>query len=387
MANKLKANNKCSGCMACVNACKLNAIEMVADSDGFYYPVIDKTKCVNCGKCSKICNNKKLEKSTPIKAIASYNLDNEIKYKSSSGGIFSLFAEEIISKGGIVYGAGFNKNFSVSHQRIDCKSNLLRLYGSKYVQSNIGNCYCMVEEDLNNDKVVLFSGTPCQIFALKSYLGKKYENLITVEVICHGVPSPIVWEKYFKEIEIELQEKVERVSFRDKSTGWQKFSLAFYSKSKNFIEPCNENIYMKLFLENHILRNSCYHCEYAKYNRFADITLGDLWGHAKISPNISNNDGISAIIINTALGQKLFDAVKEKTKYEEVSLKEVIKVNKSFLVSPNKTKIRKNIDALIKGSIKEYKINTSKIERLKCFFKRVYNKIKIEIVLISKKVK
>ncbi len=384
MNKHLRSWSECTGCMACMNACSLNCISMVRGNDGFSYPKIDESRCVSCGKCVGVCHKKLDDGNTPIKGIACYNLDRNCQMGSSSGGVFALLAEKIIGKGGTVYGAAFNEDYAVVHKCVDNADEIRSLMGSKYVQSDIGYTYKEVKKDLNADKYVLFSGTPCQIFGLKSFLGKNYDKLLAVEVICHGVPSPGIWEKYLSEIKDGLGEDVKKVSFRDKSTGWHRFSLGIYTESKKFVETCNENLYMRLFLGNHILRASCYRCEYATMKRNADITLGDCWGNETICPDLDNKDGISAVIINTDNGSKWFEQIMKSTELREVPYGSIIRVNKSFLTSPSKPSSRKHIDQLLNSSHDKWSVELTASDKLGSIFKRVQNKLAIELILRSK---
>ena len=201
----IKDKSKCCGCSGCMNICPKNAIIMKEDKNGFKYPIVDKEKCINCGLCEKVCpilNNKK-EQQKEIKAYACYNKNIEERLKSSSGGIFILLAKEILKRNGIVFGAAFDENFNVKHISIDNEKDIEKLMGSKYVQSNMGKVYKEVKEFLENGKYILFSGTPCQIEGLKKFLKKDYDKLYTQDIICHGVPSPKIWQMY-----LEYQKKI-----------------------------------------------------------------------------------------------------------------------------------------------------------------------------------
>ncbi len=383
MHKKLKSVTDCTGCMACVNACPRDCIDFLQRKDGFFYPQIDDSKCINCGKCVSVCQ-KKMSGSLPLKAVAGLRLETDKRLAASSGGVFSLLAEEILCRNGVVYGAAFLENFSIAHRRVDNAEDIKLLLGSKYAQSYIGDIYRKVKNDLDEGREVLFSGTPCQIFALKSFLGKAYDNLICSEVICHGVPSPGIWSKYFEFIQSDLGEEIKTVNFRDKSTGWHNFSLGIYGDSKQMVEPSSQNLYMKLFLGNHILRSACYRCEYATPKRNADITLGDCWGNETICPNLSADGGISVMILNTPSGIALYEKIRDRLICEDVSLGKVIRYNKSFLTSPAKTEIRKKLERFAELPVPSWKAKMTRKDNIVSLIRRVYNKIFIEFSLIFK---
>ena len=381
MHNKLKSAADCTGCMACANACPLGCIDFVQKTDGFLYPQIDEERCVHCGKCAEVCH-RRMEGSLPIQTVAAHHREPERRFEASSGGIFSLLAGEILERGGAVYGAAFAEDFSVAHCRIDRAEHLSRLLGSKYVQSHIGYTYREVKKDLKEGRAVLFSGTPCQIFGLKSFLGETYEGLICVEVICHGVPSPGIWSKYFADVREGLGEEITRVNFRDKSTGWHNFSLGIYGQTQSKVEPSSKNLYMRLFLGNHILRSSCYRCEYATAERNADITLGDCWGNEAICPTLSAEGGISVVILNTEKGRSLYESVSDRLCAAKASLKTVIRYNKSFLTSPSASGIRADLEGLAERPVAAWSVTATRKDRLTSLIRRVYNKLYIELALI-----
>lgn len=333
--------NKCCGCSACFNICPKGAIEMKPDEKGFLYPRVDKSKCINCNLCVKVCpiqNKIKKEKQYNTKSYACINKDNQIREKSSSGGIFSLLAQEILKENGVVYGAAYTADFSVKHVRVDNLSDLDKLYGSKYVQSNIGTIYKNVKCDLEKNKKVLFTGTPCQINGLYGFLNKKYDNLYTQDLICHGVPSPEVWKEYLKRA--FGNKKIKNVEFRNKDVGWHKFSFKVtFEDETNFSETFDKNIYMKLFLKDVILRDSCYSCDFKEINRISDITLADFWGVEKIIPKIDDDRGISLVILNTDKGQELFNKIKNNVIEKEINIEEAIRYNLNMV---NSAKINKN---------------------------------------------
>lgn len=320
---------QCTGCFACFNICPLNAIDMVSDEMGFKQPRINNDVCVNCGKCKVICpQNNEAKYNTAGEFYAGVSFDDEVKEQSSSGGIFSLLAEKIIRKGGVVFGAAFDDNFNLKHIAVDNLNDLHRLRGSKYVQSEIRDCFTLVKDFLGKGRKVLFSGTPCQIDGLYSYLSEKPDNLYTVDVLCHGVPSPDVFERYFQnEIDTEGQ-RIKSIDFRSKKTGWVNFSTNI-----NFEDNSDKtefrSSYMYGFLNNYYLRESCYDCRYANKERVGDITLGDFWGYKEKSPSYLEDDdrGISLVIVNNTKGKKMLKSIRKKAALVRKSYDEAAKGN------------------------------------------------------------
>lgn len=340
---RVEKKNKCCGCGACFNACPTNAIFMKEDENGFEYPQVEEKKCINCGLCEKCCPilYEKVHINSNHKAYACINKDYDIRLKSSSGGIFTLLAEEVLKAGGIVFGAGYDENFNVVHQSIKTKDEIEKLRCSKYVQSNTKKTFIEAKENLENGKIVLYTGTPCQIEGLKFFLKKDYENLLTQDIICHGVPSPKVWNKYLEFRKIKDKKEPIYINFRNKNTGWKLLNLLIKYKDGEFQQSADKNSYMQAFLKNTSLRDSCYSCYFKKIDRVADITLADFWGVENIIPEMDDNKGTSLIIIHSKKGKEWFEKIKHNTKYQEVDLKEAIKYNPSIVKSAEMDKNRK----------------------------------------------
>lgn len=382
---EIKEKEDCCGCYACYNICPKECITMESDNEGFWYPNIDKNKCINCNLCEKVCpiiNPVKRNDSKKI-AYAGMNKDEQIRIKSSSGGIFSILAEYIIKNNGIVYGAGFDEDFNVKHIKITSLQDIELLRGSKYVQSRTNDIFKSIKFDLKNNKMVLFTGTPCQVAGLQSFLQKKYDNLILMDIVCHGVPSPLVWQQYIDELKQNYKQDIKSIYFRDKSTGWKTYSVKFLFDKDEYKNFGFKDIYMKGFLNDIYLRPSCYNCNFKGIERISDITVADFWGIENILPKIDDDKGTSLIVIHSEKGKQLFDELSETMIFNEVDLNEAIKYNPSMISS---VKYNEKRDAFF------IELNSGKslIELIKKytkenFTKRVKNKIKFTIKKIYHK--
>lgn len=285
----------CCGCSACEQACPIHAITMHRDKLGFDYPVVNEKACINCKACDKVCPIKKdSEERIPKHVYAVKSKNKEERIVSSSGGVFSILAKDTLAKGGTVYGASFDNNWNVHHIRVKNETELHFLRGSKYVQSTIGTTFKQVQKDLQDEIPVLFSGTPCQIAGLLRFLNKKYSNLITVDVACHGVPNPRIWEDYLKSVSSNV--KIENITFRDKATGWSNFSFSITLSGKQYTQKAWKHPYMCLFLHDFILRPSCHACRFRNGKCGSDITIADYWGIERNYPDFFDDTGVSALI-------------------------------------------------------------------------------------------
>lgn len=312
----------CCGCAACAQRCPKQCISMKEDAEGFLYPTVDTEVCIDCGLCEKVCPelNSGRERQ-PQKVYAAINKDEKIRLESSSGGVFTALAEQTIDEGGVVFGARFDENWEVVHAYTETKEGLTAFRGSKYVQSRIGNAYKDAERFLRNGRKVLFTGTPCLVMGLKLYLGRDYDNLLTVDFLCHGVPSPKAWRLYLKEEVARMCDKnsasshpksliperdapIVGISFRDKHSGWKKYSFALIlskasaagEKNTVSLSTLVENPYLRAFLANLSLRLSCYACPAKSGKSCSDITIGDFWGIARFKPEIDDDKGVSIVL-------------------------------------------------------------------------------------------
>lgn len=315
--NITQISDACTGCGLCEAICPVTAIRMGLDERGFLHPTVDAGKCTDCGLCARKC-----PVSVPPRAsahtdvLAGYAKDETLWPLSSSGAIFPVFAAEIIRRGGIVFGAAFEANFNVVHTAAETITELTALCSSKYVQSRIeADCYAAVKAALSRGRWVYFSGMPCQVAALKSYLGRDYETLITQDTACHSVPSPKVWKAYAAELETQHGSKLTAFSFRHKATGWEGYHiLAEFEDGSQISQPAAENPYQRGFIKGIYSRNSCFSCKFKGIERCSDITLTDYWGAKGLQPEIYNPQGTSLILLHSENGRGLFEACKEQLK-------------------------------------------------------------------------
>lgn len=340
----IKEPKDCCGCNACAQRCPKHCIILTEDHEGFLYPKVNTELCIECGLCEKVCPviNQKPKKG-PLEVYAAINPDEQIRKESSSGGIFTLLAEKIIQENGVVFGARFDENWEVRHDYTETIEGLAVFRSSKYVQSRIEDNYLKAEKFLKEKRKVLFSGTPCQIAGLKKFLRKEYDNLLTVDFICHGVPSTKVWRMYLDEtcrnlikrgsssnfIDEGRRSYIEAINFKHKILGWKRFSFflklnsAFIQSEKNtegIFEPFSENAFMKAFLSDTILRPSCYQCPCKSGKSTSDITIADYWNIQQVLPEFDDDKGISLVLTNTSKGENIFSScnvIYKKTGYEE----------------------------------------------------------------------
>lgn len=321
---KIRSKDQCCGCSACVQRCPVSCISFRDDEEGFNYPEVDINKCINCGLCEKVCPYLvDVEIKEPIRSFAAKSKNTDEMIHSSSGGIFPLLAKHVLINGGKVYGAAFDRNWNVRHISIDNVDDLTLLQGSKYVQSILDETFKEIENELKHHCLILFSGLPCQIEGLKLFLRKDFDNLITVEVACHGVPSPLVWNGYKNLLltgDINSAPAnyyvIKSINFRDKRHGWDSYGLSIEVDGNDIYQPCSQNLYMRVFLKNFSLRPSCFNCPAKNGRSKSDVLIADFWGVKTILPNFYDKNGVSIII---AYSQKGLDLINNLT----IDLREV----------------------------------------------------------------
>lgn len=331
--------DKCCGCTACMAICPKQCISMRQDEEGFLYPEVDKTQCIDCGMCEKVCQFlHHSPRREPIETVAAKCKDVSMRLASSSGGIFTMLAEAVIGQGGVVFGVRFDENWNAVHDYTETIDGLATFRGSKYMQSDMGDCYVRAKEFLESGRMVLFTGTPCQIRGLKNFLRKDYDNLLAVDVICHGVPSSKVWQKYLNETSGDCN--VTSVNFRDKRQGWRKYNISLgviSDKCLNTQEiscPVGENAYMQVFLSDLSLRPSCFGCQAKAGMSGSDLTIGDYWGIGKVLPGFDDDTGASVIIAYTEKGKEWLGKLDYDSR--STSFEAALRNNQAIISSANK---------------------------------------------------
>ena len=341
---EIKDKKDCCGCGACMQRCPKKCISLEEDNEGFLYAKADASLCINCGLCDKVCPllNPK-EKIQPKEVLAVKSRNEEERLKSSSGGVFIALAREIIAKGGVVFGAVFDKNWEVHHVCAERIEDVYPMMGSKYVQSRIEDTFKEAESFLKQGREVLFTGSPCQIAGLRSFLRfKDYPNLLAVDFLCHGVPSPGVWRQYLAEtysgwkpakdkksrlqaaagkntvlLSLNKKSPIGGISFRDKSTGWKKYRFVVRGKSASKADQNSvlssdihyDNVYMRGFLSDIYLRPSCYECRCKNGANHSDLTIADYWGARVTDKDFDDDKGLGLVMVNTDKGKSYFDSL------------------------------------------------------------------------------
>lgn len=337
---KILDKYRCCGCHACASSCPKQCITMIPDEEGFLYPQVNMDECIDCHLCEKVCpclNDK--NRQSPQVVFAAKNLNEFQRLSSSSGGVFYLLAEYVLKQNGVVFGARFSKKWEVEHTYVESLEDLSLLLGSKYVQSAIGESFVRAKDFLKAGKLVLFCGTPCQISGFKNFLHKEYDNLITVDLICHGVPSPLVWKRYLERFNIDT---IGHINFRAKQLdgySWKKYALVIKDVHGNTLLSQNShNFFLSSFYMNLSLRPSCFKCSSKGGKSRSDFTIGDFWGIQNINPKLDDDKGISLLMVNSQVAKDIIDRLnlyKEEVQYEEC-----IKNNIMFISSTNEPKER-----------------------------------------------
>lgn len=316
---KIKCNEDCFGCRSCEQICPNNCILIKKDSEGFHYPIVDTLRCSECGLCKAHCpcliDTSQDDQLSKTLVYAATSIDSNILKNSSSGGVFSVLASEILRKGGVVFGCAFDDKFEARHIAVDKLKDLKKLQGSKYVASDLNDTYSRVKTIVKKNRWVLYSGTGCNIAGLKAFLGKSYPSLITADIICHGTPSQKLFSKNIDYLHRKLGEKILSYEFRCKEKrGWG-LNYQIKTRTKNIVKQADSDPYYASFLTGKTYRHSCYACKYAKPEREGDFTLGDFWGIELFHPEFYSSKGISLLMINTKKGLDFFHSIKPKLNY------------------------------------------------------------------------
>lgn len=333
----LAPKNLCCGCTACAAVCPHHCIQLTKDDEGFLYPHINHDLCVSCGRCEEICPTiRPQEMHEPADSYAAVHTDAAIRQKSSSGGFFTALAEETIGQGGVVFGARFDEHFCLVHGYADSVEGLEAFRGSKYVQSEMGDNFRKAKDFLREGRKVLFCGTGCQVAGLKAYLGRPYENLLTLDILCHGVASPSVWKSYLQQCVVRTDEKMEKlqsVSFRDKRNGWKAYGFKLQFTDKEVFSAQADNHYMKGYFANLYLRPSCHRCPFRHFSCGSDLTTGDCWGIEQhpLMPECSDDKGMNIVFVHTAKGALGLERVTGKLHLVPVHYHALVKKNPAIL--------------------------------------------------------
>ncbi len=376
---QIKSKYNCCGCSACVQVCPQKCIELKKDNEGFLYPYVKKKDCINCHLCEKVCPMfNPYNRIEPKKILAAFNKDDEVRSQSSSGGIFTLLAENVINHGGIVFGARFDEDWQVILDYTESIHGLASFRGSKYVQAYVGDTYKQCKKFLDEGRDVLFSGTPCQIAGLKHYINKDYSNLLTVACACHGVPSPLVWTWFLNDI--SKGRGISDIKFRDKSTGWKNYSFTIKFKNGDiYTNDAMKVPYMRAFISSLIERPSCRRCMYKNGCSGADIVLGDNWGIDFCNNKIENdNKGCGLVVAYNNKYITLFDGFGCEIKVAELSEDDVVG-NGAFVEYIPQHK-RRNLFFLFVNELNCIKLIDF------CLSISVFDKIKRKLLLLCKKI-
>lgn len=326
----------CTGCGACASACPKRCITMQPDEEGFLRPFVDEAACVNCGLCQSACPILHTVERVQVQTVAyaAWNTDETVRAHSTSGGVFTLLCQFVLERGGAVFGAAYADDFSVVHCCVEKQEDIAKLRTAKYAQSKLGDSFKRVKELLEQGRYVLFSGTPCQIGGLQTFLGKAYERLLTVDLVCHGVPSPAVWARYvqYRSEQDANGEFPFAINLRSKETGWAGYSIRFdYASGKTYSMPNGKDPYLRCFVKDLCLRPSCYACKFKGVSRSSDFTLGDYWGVWSQKPELNDNKGTSIVLLHSEKAKAIWQQITPHMKAEPVEVERCFAENPAAL--------------------------------------------------------
>lgn len=386
--SELLDTDNCTGCKACLNTCFKDAIIFTEDEYGFTYPSIKQELCVDCGKCVQVCKRiSEVEKRVPKKAFAATNKDAKTLMNSSSGGVFSVLAEYILNSGGLVCGCVYDGELKPIHICTEKHSDFIRMRRSKYVQSDVGTVYREVKKGLEQKRQVLFSGTPCQVAGLNAYLNKKYDNLITIDLVCHGVPPYRIFKEFLNYLENKYKVKIVDFNFRSKKYGWQRFSLEFTDdkgKVKNIGKQ--QEFYYPAFSHGFIFRNSCFNCSFACPERVGDFTIADFWGHEQVELACDKKYGVSICFLNTDLAVEWLPVLSEQLTLDEIDYKTAVAGNTCLRhPTPMGAKREKYLTALKENNIPKIAEAYNRSNRKKIMLERIKLLIPVGLFVSLKK--
>ncbi len=343
----------CCGCGQCAYICPRSAVEMKKDEEGFLRPVIDSEKCVSCGLCERKCPVNNKSPLEPLEVVAAQSKDDKIRSLSSSGGIFATAAKCFIEDGGLVCGAAFDEDMRLCHTTAETVDELWPLMGSKYIQSDTVDIFKKIDEALKAGRKVMFCGTPCQGAAVRNSFGD-HENLTVVDFICHGVPTPKLFERFME----DKFSGPKFVTFRDKKRGWEEFSMRVDHEKGTYNVSRYKDPYIRIFLENVSLRPSCYNCSWKAENFSSDITIGDFWGVSKVLPSMNDDKGTSLVIIRSRKGKELFERIEKGLIYKKTDIESSVKSNGMYNESTVMPQRREEFFDLIKANASFEEINS-----------------------------
>jgi coenzyme F420-reducing hydrogenase beta subunit len=376
----------CTGCDACLNICSENCIEMIIDEYGFRYPKVNNNKCTKCKECINICPSLTkpsfLNKWTDPKIFAAWSLDANIRFTSTSGGVFSELAEAVINENGYIVGAIYNEQHLVEHYITNIVDDIRLIKQSKYLQSNIGTIFRDIKEKLDSGYSVSICGSPCQIAGLNNYLKKDYANLITIDFVCRGANSPKAYIKYIEMLENQFKNKIDRVWFKNKTYGWNRFSTRIdFKNGKTYLKDRFHDMYMRGYIEENLyMRPCCFECKYKSFPRIADLTLGDFWGVGFVDPQLDTDQGTSLVMVNSVKGGELYSKIINNLYSKELEIDNALRgnlaISKSAIKNDNSYRFLIDLDNnSFNKCFRKYAKNTG-IKRLIVNNKRIINKSK-----------
>ena len=392
--------SECCGCTACVSVCPTKCISMKEDNEGFLYPMIDSSSCIQCGLCEKVCPILNAKEEIPFKqdGYVVQNKDLNILKESTAGGAFTAIAKYVLNHNGVVFGVELSEEFIANHIYVESEKELFRFRNSKYIQSCVGEkTFNQVKNFLLSQKLVCFSGTPCQIEGLKSYLGKSYDNLITVDVVCRAVPSPLIFKKYLEVQENKLHDKILSVRFRDKYYGYKYSTMNVITNNNNgnYHHGVESDLWLRTFFSNICDRPSCHECRFKKQYRISDITIWDCFNVYKFSKELDNDKGATRVLVHSNNGRKIFTEILKDFNYIQVEPNKIVEGSNEIKTSilPNKNRANFFIDAnhltseqlFSKYFPETFKVKAEHFIRIFCYKLGIYSFIKKVFVKITHK--